>query len=153
MKVDEKSGRGREVSSRWCWLWRRRRRLPHLWLGSSGEGHVGWKWAWGRGVWGICAIKCTILSPAAAFLGKGKLSRAIVVIPYLRSPSCTWRFEVGLATTEGSLGNAPCTWRIRDVFPSWQCRGRAALPQNPNRYRRVCAAGNFTCRCRSLLMI
>lgn len=67
------------------------------------------------GVWGICAIKCTILSPAAAFLGKGKLSRAIVVIPYLRSPSRTWCFGVGLATTEGSLGNAPCTWRIRDV--------------------------------------
>lgn len=104
--------------------------------------------------------KCPFLSPAPAFLGTGKLSVAVVVIPYLGSPSYTRCFVVGLATTEGSpaLGNALHPVHGRSgMFPSWQCRGRAALTQAPKRCGRVCtavceAAGSFTCRCRSLIM-
>lgn len=137
-----------------------RRRPPHLWLGSSGEGHGGQRREWGSGAWGTCVTKCTLPSPAPAFLGKGELGIAIVVIPYLRCPSWTWCFVVGPATTEGSPALGNVLHRVHGgpvMFPSWQCRGRAALCQTPEWCSRVCTAmceavGNFTCRCRSLIM-
>lgn len=120
----------------------------------SGEGGVGH----------LC-YKVHSCEPSTSFPGKRKAEHGHCWYPSLRSPSCTRCSVVGLASTEGSpaLGFAlhPAHGRAvvfpAVVFPSWQSRSRAALTQTPDWYGRVCtaiceAAGNFTCRCRSLIM-
>ena len=161
--VSEEGGRGREVSCRWWWLWRRRRRLPHLWPGSSGEGHGGRRREWERGARCTYAGMCTLPSPPPAFLGKGKLSVAIIFILALWSPPYMWCFMVGQTVIWGVYLH----WKMccslyfnhgRSVgFPSLQCRSRAALTRKPQCDGSVYiavreASGNFTCRFKSIIM-
>lgn len=152
---------GGEVSSRWWWLWRRR--LPHLWPGSGGEGHGGRRGEWERRAWCTYVGMCILPSPAPTFLGKGKLSVAIVFVPSLWSPPHAWCSVVGQPIVWGVYLH----WKMRCSlyfnhgrsvgFPSLQYRSWAALTLNPKCYGRARtavheASGNFTCRFKSIIM-
>lgn len=94
--------------------------------------------------------------PSASFLGRGKAKVAIILIPSLWSPPCTWCFVVG----QTIIWEVYLHWQMhcnpyfnhgRSVgFPSVTYISRGALTQNVKCCGRVCeASGNFTCRFKS----